>query len=108
LEIIIDYFKSKNSNLKTVYIHFPAMSAYLDDKWVERAEELKRKVSLLANEINGQDFYQLIIPQNKVIAITDPSHPNYSKDIWNHFSDEVYNYCAQSIVEWCVERHSLS
>ena len=100
IKSIMGFFKARNKDLKTVYIHFPATPGYLDYKWVARAEELQRTVALLKNEFDKSAFHQLIIPKDRVKPLTDPAHPNYSKDVWNHFYEEVYDYCAESIFEW--------
>lgn len=100
LKTVIGFFKRKNPGLKAAYIHFPAMPDYLENKWVKRAAELESEVAHLKNELGEKRFYQLIIPRDMVRPITDPAHPHYSKDIWNHFEAEVYEYCADSILEW--------
>jgi hypothetical protein len=104
IKAITHYFKSKNKNLKTVYIQFPATAGYIEDKWVARAEELKKAVKQLENELDKRQVYHLIFPEEMVKPITDPSHPNYSPQIWNHFHAEAYDYAANRILEWYTQK----
>lgn len=100
LKGIISYYKSRNNNLRTIYIHFPALAGYLEKKWVVRAEQLNEEVALLQKELGKDDFYQMIIPQNIVKPLTDPSNPYYSKDVWSHFHEDVYEFCSNKILNW--------
>ena len=97
---IIGFFKAKNGNLKTVYVHFPVPVGYLEEKWSDRSEELIKTVAVLGGDLGQREFFQIVVPQDIVKPITDPSHPNYSPQVWNHFEDEVYEYCARRILEW--------
>ncbi len=90
------YFRERNERLMTFYIHFPALTSYLEEKWILRAHDMVEQVSKLKGE--NKNFYQIVIPEEKVKPITDMFHPNYSVEIWNHFYDEVYEYCADFII----------
>lgn len=103
INAVMHFFKSRNKNLKTVYVHFPATTGYIEDKWVSRAEELKKAVQQVAHDLDEREFYNLILPEDVVKPITDPSHPNYSPQIWNHFHDEAYGYTVNRILEWYTE-----
>jgi hypothetical protein len=103
IKTIMRYFQSKNSNLKTVYVHFPATPEYLEEKWIVRAKALQDMVFRLTQQLDPKVFLQLSIPAEKVIPITDASHQNYSWQIWNHFHDEAYDYCAKRILDWYSE-----
>jgi hypothetical protein len=97
---VIAYFRRKSPRLKAVYIHFPAMKGYLEEKWIHRAEELKAEVLLLNRSYRPDEFKQLIVPDDIVRPILDPTDPHYSRNIWNHFQPQVYQYCAREIWNW--------
>ena len=62
------------------------------------------KIAPFADEWDANHYF----PYEEVVKpITDPSHPNYSLQIWNHFHAEAYDYAANRILEWYTQK-SLS
>ncbi len=98
LEIIFNFFLRKNPNLQIFYMHFPFMERYLEAKWLERAAALKSTLTGM-HDVFRNNFTEIIISSEQVKPITDPLHPNYSPQVWNHFYPEVYQKIAQRIID---------
>jgi hypothetical protein len=97
---IVDYFRARNANLRTVYIHFPAPAGHLAQRWLDRDLALREAVARAGDRLGPRDFLQVVVPPEKVRPITDPAHPDYSPQVWNHFHAEAYEHCARRILEW--------
>jgi hypothetical protein len=100
LQEIVGFFRARNAGLRTVYIHFPVPAGYLAQRWADRDRELQEAVARAGSPFGSRDFLQVVIPSDKVRPITDPTHPNYSPQVWNHFHGEAYEFCARRILEW--------
>ncbi len=98
LEIIFNFFLKKNPDLQIFYMHFPFMERYLEAKWLERAAALQNTLTEL-HDVFRNNFTEIRISPELVKPITDPLHPNYSPQVWNHFYPEVYNKFAQKIID---------
>ncbi len=97
---IANYFINKNNSLKIAYIHFPISTEYLDAKWYNRGEKIKSRMYQLRKELGRNHFLEIEIPNNLTQPVTDPSHPHYSQEIWNHFYPDTYKHCSKLILEF--------
>ncbi len=86
--------------MKIAYIHFPISTEYLDVKWYNRGEKIKSKMYQLRKGLGMKHFLEIEIPSNLTQPVTDPSHPHYSQEIWNHFYSNTYKYCSKLILDF--------
>ncbi len=107
VEKVYDFFYQKNRFVKLFYIHFPIDTQYLEQRWFDRGQEIKKFTSGLKNIIHANYFIDIEIPPDLVKPIADSSHPNYSSEIWNHFYPETYEYCSKKILGLSKHQHTV-
>lgn len=103
---IYDYFVAKNPNLKLVYMQFPLHPDYMEEKWLQRSEKFAATIRQGLLTTTRKIFF-LTLPAILLKPLTDPTHPNYSPQIWNHFYPEVYQYFANEISTIVTESHKI-
>jgi len=99
LEKIFNFFNKINHKLKLIVICFPFDHRYVESRWVDRGDRLKIGANELKNKLPPDSIHIIEFPVNKIKPVEDPSHPNYSPEIWNHFLSSTYKYCSSRIID---------
>jgi hypothetical protein len=79
-------------------MHFPLLDGYPHPEIKEKDRELKEALQKIRQDFGSKRFLLIDnIPPHLCVPLTDPTHPNYSSDIWNHFYPEMYDFFTDRI-----------
>ncbi|WP_419174971.1 hypothetical protein [Desulfosediminicola sp.] len=104
---LVMHFKKRNSSLRVVYMHFPLNPNYVDQKWIARSSHFEMLLNVFLERDKHKDILSISVPEKLNIPVTDPEHPNYSPQIWNHFYPETYNFFAEHISHFILNRKPM-
>lgn len=105
---LVTYFKNRNKKLRTVYMHFPLNPEYVDDRWIARSSTFELVFNDFLMKSDRNDILSISLPDDLNNPVTEPDHPNYSPQVWNHFYPETYDYFAEHLSRFLLDRNPIS
>lgn len=102
---IYDFFRAKKRKVVFVYMRFPLSEKYLEDKWLERDQVFSEKFKKDISHWGDGVFHYIEVPPGLINPVADPTHPNYSPQVWNHFYPPTYEFFAESIANIFMKRN---